>query len=206
MPRTKEFLSLFLAFVALVSLVVWVSANPPAVEQFASISVLGPNNDAVTYFPNNNRSITLNQPISWTVQVYNHMGSSQLFLIQIKLANRTITGPDTTTSPPISSDGPVVFNSTRAVLHNETWTLPIQWSITSRTIAGQTVTIRSMLVNGQAVTITNVPATIIPNGNNYRMIVELWSYDIPTRGFLFSYFSGGLPYGVYNQVWFSLAS
>ena len=204
MSRTREFLSLFLAFIALVSLVAWVSANPPAIEQFASISVVGPNNDASSYFPNNNRNVTLNQPVSWTVQVYNHIGSSQLFQLRIKLANRTMVGPDPTSSPPIWSDGPVVFNSTRAVLQNETWTLPLQWSITSETVAGQIVTIGSMLVNGQASTTPNVPAVIIPNGNNYRIIVELWSYDIPTRGFLFSYFSGGLPYGVFDQVWFSV--
>jgi hypothetical protein len=204
MSRTREFLSLFLAFVALVSLVAWVNANPPATEQFASISVLGPNNDAVSYFPNNNRIVTLNQPVSWTIQVFNHMGSSQLFQLRIKLANRTITGPDPTSSPPISSDGPVVFNSTRAMLQNETWTIPIQWSVTSKTTGVQMVTIGSMLVNGQTST-TNVPALIVPNGNNFRIVVELWSYDIPTRGFLFSYLSGGVPYGVFDQVWFSAA-
>lgn len=204
MSRSRKFLSLFLAFVALVSLVAWVSANPPATEQFASLSILGPNKDTSSYFPNNNRSLTPNQTVSWTVQVYNHMGTSQLFQLRIKLANRTIAGPDPTLSPPSWSDGPVVFNSTRAVLHNETWTLPLEWSI-NRTIAGQTVTIGSMVVNGQTTTATNVPALIIPNGTNYRIIVELWTYDIPTRGFLFSYLSGGVPYGVFDEVWFSVA-
>lgn len=206
MSRSREFLSLFLAFVALVSLVAWVSANPPATEQFASISLLGTNNDTSSYFPNNNRNVALNQPVSWRVQVYNHMGSSQLFQLRIKLANRTISGPDPTLSPPAWSDGPVMFNATRAMLHNETWTFPLQWSITNRTIAGQTVTINSMLVNNQAANSTNVAASIVPNSNNYRIIVELWSYDIPTRGFLFSYLSAGTPYGTFDQVWFSVTS
>lgn len=206
MSRTREFLTLFVVFSAIASLVAWVSTNPPATEQFASISVVGPANNTSTYFPGNNRTVKVNEPISWNVQVYNHMGSSLLFQLIIKLANRTMSGPDPASNTPTNRSAPILFQEYHVVLSNETWSFPVQWSITNRTFTGSSVTIHSMNVNGVPISNIETSASIVDNnnGNNFRVVIELWSYDVQSHGFLFSYLTNRSPSSVFNQVWFNV--
>lgn len=208
MSQGREFLALFFAFLAIASLVAWVSANPPATEQFAALSALGPLNIAGVYFPGNNRTVSLNQPVSWNIQVYNHMGSSQLFLVYVFLANRTIPGPDASTNTPTNRTFTPfpLLQEYHAVVNNETWNLPLQWSVTNRTSTGSSVNIHSMMINNQQVQGLGVSGLVVDNNNgtNFRLVIELWSYDIPSHGFLFSYVSNKSLNSVFNQIWFTV--
>ncbi len=196
--RSREFLTLFLAFLVLTSLVAWVVANPPANEDFASVSVLGSRMSAVSYFPNNITTVFLNEQIQWNVQVYNHMSTTQLFALYIKLANTTITSPNATSNTP--SGGFLLFQSYRAMLSNETWNLPLSWSITSETSVSGTTKIQSMMINNALVPGTDVSAV---NGKNFRIVIELWSYDVQTHSFLFSFMTRGVLDSAFNQIWFN---
>lgn len=206
MSLKRDFLVAFCASLFLGSLVAWIYLNPPASEQFASISILGPLNTAGPYFPNNNSVVTVgNETIPWTIQVYNHLGSSQLFQVKVLLANRTIPGPDPSTNTPTNGTlAPVIFQEYHGVLDNDNWTIPMQWSISNRTVSGSTVTIHSMIVNGQNVSNVEVSApTSDPNTSNFRLVIELRTYYIPTQGFLFSYLSDR-QHSVFNQIWFTV--
>ncbi len=196
--RSREFLTLFLAFLVLTSLVAWVMANPPSNEDFASVSVLGPRINATSYFPNNIMTVFLNEQIQWNIQTYNHMGNTQLFALYIKLANTTITSPNATSNTP--SRGFLLFQSYRALLNNETWNLPLSWSITSETSALGTTRIQSMLVNNSPVNGTDVSAI---SGRNFRIVIELWSYNVQTHSFLFSFMTRTGLNSAFNQIWFN---
>jgi hypothetical protein len=196
--RSREFLTLFLAFLVLTSLVAWVVANPPTNEDFASISVLGSRMNTVSYFPNNITTVFLNEPIQWNVQVYNHMSTTQLFAVYIKLANVTATSPNATSNTP--SGGSLLLQSHRAVLRNETWNLPLAWSVTSETSVSGTTKIQSMTINNALVPGIDLSAV---GGTNFRIVIELWSYDVQTHSFLFSFMTRTGLNSVFNQIWFN---
>lgn len=208
MFQVKEFLAAFLTFLALASIITWVTANPPAIEQFASLSVLGPTGNAGSYVTNNNsRIVAINQTVTWSIQVYNHMGTSELFLVYVLLANRTVTGPDASTNT--FTFGTLtrlsLLQEYRALSNNETWNLQFQWAVTNRTSSPSSVTIHTMNINGQQIPGLAISgSTIDPNANNFRLVIELWSYDTTSHGFLFSYVSNKSLNSVFNQIWFTV--
>ena len=186
-------------FLVLTSTITWVVANPPRLDEFSSISVLGPSMTATSYFPGNSTTVGQNVPINWTVQVYNHMGSVQLFLVRVLLSNLTIYGPNATDNSP--SEGSPILDVYRAVQHNETWTLPLQWSIIDDPSVGGTTTIQTMSINNSTV---NPPVKVSASGGlNFRIVIELWSYDIRLGGFIFSFTSNGSLASVFDQIWFN---
>ncbi len=173
--RSKEFAWLFLLFLSLTSVTAWVVANPPMQDQFASISVLGTDMTATNYFPAGNSTITPQEAVQWNVFVYNHLGTAQLFLLTMKLANQTISGPSSPTNTP--NAGKILMQTYRAVL------------------------IDSVNVNGQLTNGTMISAN---GGQNFRIVLELEAYDFQTGSFIFSFRSNGTVRSVWDQIWFSL--
>ena len=201
--RTKELVSAYLIFLVLTSVVAWVAANPPRVEEFSAISVLGETMNATNYFPNNATSVRLNQQMSWEVQVYNHMGNVQLYRVKVSVANTTINGlpagPNATSHTP--SQGNTLLQTYRVLLNGETWNLPLQWSITQETNAAGITTIQAMRVNNSPVPV-GISAV---SGKSFRIVIELWSYDTETHDFIFSFTGDGVLSSVFNQIWFDTA-
>lgn len=198
----REFATLLLVFLVLASLVAWVVANPPVNEDFASISVLGSRMTAAFYFPNNDTTVVTNEPIQWYVQVYNHERDLQLFSVYVILANLTTTSPNATSHTP--SGGTMLAQYYRAMQNGETWTIPLSWSITNRTITPgivtNTTTINRVTVNNQVVNSADVSAI---GGANFRIVIELWSYSAQSRSYTFSYIANGLLDSVFDQIWFN---
>ena len=184
-------------FIAVTSLVAWVTLNPPQGEQFASISVLNQNMEAYDYFPANTTTVQENLLVSWNIQVYNHMGTVQYILIIIRLSNATLSGPNATARIPGS--GPIIANFTRVAMVGETWNVPLQWSIVNDT-TGSLSEIQTVKVNNQA----SNPNLSSVNGKNYRIVIELWTYDVEIHGFIFSYRSQGMVTSIWNQLWFNV--
>jgi hypothetical protein len=199
----REFLTLFLAFLVIASAVAWVVENPPANEDFASISVLGPRMDASVYFPNNDTTVTKNEPIQWYVQVYNHEKDLQLFSVYVLLANLTTTSPNATSNTP--SGGTLLAHYYRAMEKDETWTIPLSWSITNETTVSGTTTIKNVMINSKIVNGTNISAlpTVTVPPLRFRMVIELWSYSAESQSYIFSFISNGSLDSQFNQIWFN---
>ena len=197
----RELLTLFLAFLVVASVVSWVVANPPVNEDFASVSVLGPSMNAAVYFPNNVSTIAMNEQVQWYLQVFNHMGDTQLFSLYILLGNLTTTSPNATSNTP--SGGTMVGQYYRAVQDDKTWTIPLLWSITNETALAGTTTIHGLTVNGNHVTtdISAIPS--ITNSLRFRIVIELWSYDVELHNFVFSIIANGVLDSVFDQIWFN---
>jgi hypothetical protein len=201
----KEFAAMFLGFLVLTSAIAWVEANPPRIEQFASLSLLGSNMSAAFYFPNNVTTVARNERVIWDVQIYNHMGSSQLFQLVVKLSNSSRTfdpGPNATSNTP--SQGAVLLRSYKALLNNEMWNFPLQWSITGETTSlgpNPSTTLQSIVVNNATIQ-PQIPVSAV-GGKNFRIVVELSSYDQQIPGFVFSFVANGVLESIFNQVWFN---
>jgi hypothetical protein len=197
----KEILAIYLGFLILTSLVAWVYAHPPQTDQFDSVSVLGPNNTATDYFPNNSTTITLNEQIQWNVQTYNHLGSTQLFLLYIKLANADPSrGPNATSNTP--SQEPPIAQFYRVLMNNETWNIALDWSVTGESTAAGSTTIQNMTINGSPTPPVSVSAF---NGKDFRIIIELWSYDAEVHTFIFSFEANEALKSIFNQIYFNTA-
>jgi len=197
----KEVLAIYLGFLIMTSLFAWVNAHQPTTEQFASISLLGSNNTATDYFPNNIPKVTLNEQIQWNAQIYNHMGTAQLFLAYIKLSNTSyILGPNATSNSP--NREPPLAQFYRVVLNDQTWNIPLEWSLTGESIAGGQTTIQNMTLNGSPTAPVDVSAV---GGSGFRIIVELWSYDVEGKSFIFSFEANEVLESIFNQIYFNTA-
>ncbi len=196
--RSRRFVSTYLVFLALTALTAWVVANPPRFEEFISLSVLSMNMTGTGYFSSNTSTVGTGELISWNIQIYNHMGSTQLLLVDVKLSNETLPGPDAKANSP--SSGMSLFRASRAILGNETWKMPLQWSIVDHTQGG-VVVMQRMQVNNQTASGINVSAN---SGMNFRIVIELWTYDLQTHNFIFSFQSNGILRSVWSQLWFDV--
>ncbi len=198
----REFATLFLIFLVIASLAAWIVANPPANEDFASISVLGSQMNAAFYFPNNDTTVAMNEPIQWYVQVYNHERDLQLFSLYVILANLTTTSPNATSNTP--SGGTMLAQYYRAMHNGETWTVPLSWSITNETSTlrsgTNTTIIRRVTLNNQVVNNADISAI---GGTHFRIVIELWSYSEQSHSYIFSFTANEVLDSVFDQIWFN---
>lgn len=183
------------------SSVAFVMLSPPASERFFATWVLGTNGLAQNYFPNNDTNIGLNEQLNWTLGVYNHMGSLEYVVIRVKLLNSSIRSPDELAGTP--SPAPVIFQFTRVLLVNETWSHPFVWKITNFTLTKNTLLIRQLSINQFPVTNSFVTAE---DGLNLRFVFELWFYDQGANDLVFSSQSGGSGYVAWTQLWFNVTT
>jgi hypothetical protein len=175
--------------------------NPPSSEQFYAMYILGSNGLAEHYYPNDNPNLTLDKPINWTIGVYNHMGSLQYVVVRVKLLNSTLRSPDELSGNP-SSVAPVT-EFVRVLVNNETWTMPFVWKLLGVRPSARQILITGISINQATVTGDLVEAV---SGINYRLVFELWFYDIPTNGLAFSWHAQSGPHSVWTQIWFNVTT
>jgi len=154
----------------------------PGGERFSELYILGPQHTASGY-PS---ALKVGEPTpTLFVGVTNDMGSSQLYSLSFKLANRTDPLPDQT----IGSPSPIqqLFNYRMALVDNATKEYPVRLEITNASHSTNQATLNSLEVNGMSFNI-NKPSLISNDTSRafyYRFIVELWIYNSETQ--LFEY-------------------
>ncbi len=194
-----------LAFVVVATIVTSGAAyailNPPPSEQFYAMYILGSNGLAEHYYPNDNPDLVTGQPVNWTIGVYNHMGSLQYVVVQVKLLNSTLPSPDELTGTP-SSVAPL-FEFTRILIDNETWSIPFVWSV-----LGVSQTSEQLLITGLSINHVTLSGDLVKavSGKNYRFVFELWFYDKPTNDLVFSWQAQNAQHSVWTQIWFNVTS
>jgi uncharacterized membrane protein len=180
------------------SSVAYLILNPPPTEHFFAMWVLGPNGLAEDYYPNNDSTLTIGEPVNWTLGVYNHMRGLEYVLVRVKLLNSTISSPDELTGTP--SPAPEIFELRRILVDNETWSIPFVWEIQNITRQGQVLAVTRMSIN-QTLLSGNLGSAIL--GNNFRLVFELWFYDQNSGNLTFSWNSAGSQHSVWTQIWFN---
>jgi len=177
----------------------YVTLYPRPQEQFFASWVLGAQGTTADYYPNNNPTIGLRKEVTWTLGVYNHMGSLQYVVLRVKLLNSTMTAPNDTTDQP--SQAATIFEFARVLVSNETWSIPFVWEIQNRTSTKNEVTITGLSIN--QTTLTGQLATA-NSGYDFRFIFEVWHYDATTSDLSFAWTtSDGQLHVVWTQIWFN---
>ena len=194
-------LAFALATIVVSSGAAYVLLNPPLPEQFYAMYILGSNGLAEHYYPNDNPNVAVGQPVNWTIGVYNHMGSLQYVVVRVKLLNSTQQSPDELTGTP--SSVPTLFEFTRILADNETWSIPFVWEILNANLNSGQLVITRISINQNAISGNLVKAV---SGNNYRFVFELWFYDRPTNDLAFSWHTQNTQHSVWTQVWFNATS
>jgi hypothetical protein len=175
--------------------------NPPPSEQFFAMYILGSNGLAEHYYPNDNPNLTVGQPVNWTICVYNHMGSLQYVVVSVKLLNSTLRSPDELSGTP-SSVVPVA-QFVRVLVNNETWTMPFVWKLLGTRSSVGRILITGISINQVTFTGDLVEAV---SGINYRLVFELWFYDMATNGLVFSWGTQSGQRSVWTQIWFNVTT
>ena len=149
------------------------------------------------YYPHENPSVAIGERVSWTLAVYNHIGLVEFIVLRVKLANSTLSGPDTLSGEP--NTAPTLFEFSRVLLNNETWSIPFTWEISNIDTTGQSWAITGLVVENSTLTGELARAT---SGFRFRFVFEVWYYDERLDGLVFSNGVGG-PQPVWTQIWFN---
>jgi hypothetical protein len=175
--------------------------NPPPSERFYAMYILGSNGLAEHYYPNDNPNLTVGEPVNWMIGIYNHMGSLQYVVVRVKLLNSTLQSPNELSGTP-SSVAPLL-EFARVLVNNETWSIPFVWKLLGVSSSAGLVLITGISINQVAFTGDLVEAV---SGINYRLVFELWFYDMATNALVFSWHAQSGQHSVWTQIWFNVTT
>jgi hypothetical protein len=196
---SSRFIVVFVSILAALSPMILISDSAGGQhERYLTMSTLGANMKAGEYFSSNN-TINIADNITWYIRVYNGMNDSEYLCIKVKLLNSTQMIPNDVTNTP--SPYSEIFKIRQLVPINSTSTVPLEWSITDIEEQNGYVSIRKMMINGQE--LDNIDIRSL-DGNDFRIVLELWKYDIATKDFNFEWSSGHDQRSVWNQIWFNV--
>lgn len=163
-----------------------------------SIATLGKDMKAEGYYPNDDPNLEIGEDFEWHLMLFNRMGRAQLVSARIKLLNSTQSPPDSQTHNP--SAGELLLEINRLLLNNETWTTPLVWDIAKAIPEGEGIRIRAISFNGE----TREVDVASRGGNNFRIVIELWSFDLDSGEFEYPWKSGDELRSAWNQIWFNV--
>jgi uncharacterized membrane protein len=196
----KVFVAAFLISLAVFSTVAFLASVPYPYDDYFALYTLGATGTAEHYFPGDQVDILPRTRMSWYVGVYNHMGTVQLVRVAFKILNETMVGPNQLNNTPSARDS--FYEITRLLVTNETWVLPVSWSVLNATSTENATSIHSLLFNGQVLG-DNVE-TEAQYGLNYRIVIELWVYDDVSGNFSYVWTANGVARSAWNEVWFNM--
>jgi hypothetical protein len=185
----------------------WLVTHERPDERFLSLSTLGKNDTKTDYYPsnnnnNNNTTILPGQKVSWHIHAYNHAASAEYVSIRIKLLNSTDPMPDENYSAEPRSHYLLEFR--RLLARDSSWIVPLNWAISNVSIDPdhKYVIIKGLDINNHHVNGLNVTSL---QGKDFKMIIELWKYNMADKAFVFQGFpENDNKKGAWNQIWFNL--
>jgi hypothetical protein len=198
-PRLAAFLIVFVSLSLIFSSVAYYATSKPPAQPFMAFGISS-NHGLQAYIPGSNFTITPPQTVNWTITVTNDMNTAQRVLVVVRLGNSTTQSPNSTipteTVPELSAMQ--MFLGT-----GETSQLSFSWTVQSTNQTGNLV-FPNLYINGQS---TAGQLQIgAASGRNFRLIFELWTYDISTGSFEYGYPGMNGTVGEWLQVWFNISS
>lgn len=168
-------------------------------EKFYVLSILGKNGTAESYYPQDNSSIHQLEEMKWHILVQNFMQTSQYVVINVKILNSTMTGPDLVTCTP--SPEPILINCSVLLINGQPSMIPFFWSIANYSVQEETLTLKRLVIN-------DIPIDVEINSRNastFRMVFELWHFDLERNEFRFDWDSESGNRSAWNQMIFNMA-
>jgi hypothetical protein len=194
----KGFLAVFITLLIIFATIAYLSTATIPREQFFQFYVLGANGQTKNYFPDSSGNLPLNTSVRWYLGTINNMLSPQMVVLKIKLGNLTALSP--TDVPPTPANLPIIAEYKRILIHNETWTLPVDWKVTEIRNINSSVYLTLQFGNG-TVSVGDVSAT---NGTFFRIILELWTLDGRSGDYMFGWRTGDVQKVAWLQLWFNV--
>jgi hypothetical protein len=191
----------FITLLIVFEMIAYVSTTPRPREQFFQFYVLGANRMAADYYPNNDSNIRLGEPVRWHVGVTDLMGNVQLVSVRVKLGNATISAPNDTQGLP--SPAPLIAEFMRFIQDNETWEFPFVWHISNVSSVEGSTRILELQINNQTFPVQDSSAR---NGYNFRLIFELWTWNVDTAGLEFGWWTTTEHRVAWLQIWFNVTA
>jgi uncharacterized membrane protein len=195
---SRAFLLLFASLLAISFSVVYVASEPRPQERFLSISTLDSNMKSDNYYPRSDSTLNAHDHVNWYLGVYNKMGTAEYLSVRVKLLNSTQAIPDDTLNLPSPENH--IIELKHVLMNNSTWVIPLKWFITETDREQGYVVIKGLNINGIAVDDLNVKSL---DGEDFRMLIELWRYDADSDSFVFAWTSGIDKRSAWNQIWFN---
>ena len=150
------------------------------------------------YYPRGDSTINVGETVSWNVNVNNMMGGSEYVSVRLRLDPTKTGSNDNVPSPYLEGH---ITEIEHVLMNNSTWTMPLDWTITSIDREENNVRIRSLNANGIDVNNLNVSSS----SGSFRMVLELWRYDIESKNFVFYWSAAGDNRSAWNHIWFNVA-
>jgi hypothetical protein len=194
----RTLLAVFITLLIVFEMIAYVTTTPRPQERFFQLYVLGANHMAADYYPNNDTNIRLGESVHWYIGATDFMGNVQLIVVRIKLGNKTIAPPNDLQATP--SPAPLVTEFTRFIQNNETWEFPFVWQIVDTLSVGNSTRILQVGISNETYQLQDSSAT---NGDNFRFIIELWTWNTESHILQFGWQAGGEHRVAWLQVWFN---
>jgi hypothetical protein len=182
--KPKRVLSVVALTALMLTAIVLISNFWPKYEmQFMELGLLGKEKMASNYFSEDKNIVSLGDQINWYIYVHNHMGSSQIVIIKVKLLNSTMEVPNDRENEPSSSIPVAEFPL--SLSNNETLMVPFSWKITEAVLQNASVSLRELNVNEQMI---DVNVSDFSN-SFFRIVFELWIQDQVSGDYKFGWSS-----------------
>lgn len=197
--KRREFAVLFIIFLVISETIAYMAITPRPGEQFFELYVLGVNRSVGGYYPYEDPNIRIGDSVHWYIKLKNSMNTVQLVAIRVKLGNQSTLSPDILQAT--SSLAPTVVEFKRVITNNETWELPFNWQITNGTFTEGSTRILEVKINNQTYPVPSISAI---KGYNFRLILELWTWNIESNTFEYGWSLQTERRTAWLQVWFNM--
>jgi uncharacterized membrane protein len=198
MIRSRRFIAIFIILSAIYISIAYATLSFRDSEEFISMSTLGSNMLAGDYYPNSNSNIKIGNELRWFVEIYNRMDKAEYIAIRVKILNSTDIAPNDNEHAPSPINH--IYEIKKVIKSNETLTFPLTWRIDAIERDDRYVIIKKININNNDIEIN----TRSIDGNNFRIVLELWVYNPENNTFEFAWRANNNINSVWNQLWFNV--
>lgn len=149
-------------------------------EQFSEFWLLGPEHLAGNY-PS---TVNSNEIYTIYVDLVNHLGRSELYMVQMKVRNIEQAFLEVATSEPSSSDS--LYDFRVSLVDESAWELPVTFGFQDIFIDSDVATVSDVVVNGFVLPLDiSIPLNVETSNFVFQLFFELWRYDVNSQQFVY---------------------
>ena len=195
--RLATYLVVFLSLTTIFTSATFYIISPKPVQSYMGFGIYS-QQGLQGYVPGN-MTITPPQTLNWNLTVANRTGREQFLMVIVRIGNSTTFSPNVT-SP--ATPLPELGRLDRFVGDGETSNINFTWTVESTNQTGDLVFL-NLQINGQSVSSAPIGSV---SGSNFRLIFELWTFDLSSGSFEYGYPGEFAQIGTWLQVWFSTSA
>ncbi len=195
--RLVTYLLVFISLATIFTSATFYIISPKPVQSYMGFGVYS-QQGLQGYVPGN-MTITPPQTLNWNLTVANRTGREQFIMVIVRIGNSTTFSPNVTSPATLL---PELGRLDRFVGDGETSNINFTWTVESTNQTGDLVFL-NLQINGQSVSSAPIGSV---SGSNFRLIFELWTFDLSSGSFEYGYPGEFAQIGTWLQVWFSTSA